>query len=187
MGTLFSPAEVDGTDERVIGEIQQIRRNLQSVLRTPKRWVGGLRRTAQAWAIQGSNTIEGYAVSDADAVAAVDRDEPLTADQPTWAEILGYRRVLTYVNNVASYSGFTIYEATLNAMHFMLLEHDLAKSPGRYRYARSTCTTAVGGRSTRDPIPPSCRRSCGTWSAASGPTREPSPWSERPWRISISR
>ncbi|MGH3347072.1 MAG: Fic family protein [Nocardioides sp.] len=99
----------------------------------PKRWNGLLRRTSTARAIQGSNTIEGYTVSDEDAVAAVDDEPPLTADAATWAEIVAYRRVLTYVLNVATEPGFTIDEAVLRSMHFMLLDHDLSKTPGRYR------------------------------------------------------
>src|SRR3546814_15684682 len=48
-------------------------------------------------------------------------------------EILAYRRVLTYVLNVATEPGFVIDEAVLRSMHFMLLDHDLTKTPGRYR------------------------------------------------------
>ena len=120
-------------DASVIAEIHDIRRSLASVLRAPKRWTGGLRRTSQARAIQGSNSIEGYTVSDEDAAAAVDDGPPLTADEQTWAEILGYRRVLTYVITMAADADFRIDESVLRSMHFMLLEHDLAKSPGRYR------------------------------------------------------
>jgi len=72
-------------------------------------------------------------VSDEDAAAAVDGEPPLTADEETWAEILGYRRVMTYVLNVATDRSFVIYESVLRSMHFMLLEHDLSKAPGRYR------------------------------------------------------
>lgn len=131
--SLFQAADLDDTDTAVIAAIRQIRTDLQSSLRAPRRWTGGLRRTTQARAIQGSNTIEGYTVTDADALAAVEDEEPLNADQRTWAEILGYRRVLTYVLNVATAPGFVIDQAVLNAMHFMLLEHDLNKNPGRYR------------------------------------------------------
>jgi hypothetical protein len=49
------------------------------------------------------------------------------------AEIVGYRRVLTYVLNVTIEPGFVIDEAVLMPMHFMLPDHDLSKSPGRYR------------------------------------------------------
>jgi Fic family protein len=132
---LFSTPNPDLMDAQVIDEIHEIRRSMAEVLRTPRRWTGGLRRTSAARAIQGSNTIEGYTVSDQDAAAALEDEPPLSADAATWAEILGYRRVLTYALNVATSPGFVIDESVLRSMHFMLLEHDLTKSPGRYREA----------------------------------------------------
>lgn len=133
MPELFATPDPDLEDQSVIGEIHEIRGSLATFLRAPKRWNGVLRRTSTARAIQGSNTIEGYTVSDEDAVAAVDDEPPLSADEATWLEILAYRRVLTYVLNVATEPGFVIDEAVLRSMHFMLLDHDLSKAPGRYR------------------------------------------------------
>jgi Fic family protein len=133
MPTLFTTPDQDLEDQRVIAEIHAFRASLADFLRVPKRWNGLLRRTTTARAIQGSNTIEGYTVSDQDAVAAVDDEPPISADEATWLEILAYRRVLTYVLNVATEPGFVIDEAVLRSMHFMLLDHDLTKAPGRYR------------------------------------------------------
>lgn len=82
---------------------------------------------------QRSNSIEGYHVSLGDAVAAVDEDEPLDADQETWVEILGYRRAMTYVQQLAHDPHFTHNEGSLRGLHFMMLGHELAKSPGLYR------------------------------------------------------
>ncbi|MCL2542795.1 MAG: Fic family protein [Nocardioidaceae bacterium] len=133
MTPLFATPDPDLEDQQVISEIHETRASLADYLRAPKRWNGLLRRTSTARAIQGSNTIEGYTVSEEDAVAAVDDEPPLSADEATWLEILAYRRVLTYVLNVATESGFVIDEAVLRSMHFMLLDHDLSKAPGRYR------------------------------------------------------
>lgn len=130
---LYTTPDLGLDDVQVIDEIQRVRTQLIQVLRAPRRWDGALRRTSTAKAIQGSNTIEGYSITDQDAVAAVDDEPPLTADEATWAEIAGYRRVLTYVLNVATQPGFVIDESVLGSMHFMLLEHDLTKMPGRYR------------------------------------------------------
>lgn len=134
MPSLFEPPELDLEDAQVIADVAEMREHLATWLRTPRRWVGGLRRTTQARAIQGSNSIEGYDVSDQDALAAVDDEEPLTADEKTWAEIIGYRRVMTYVLHMADKPGFQLDSQTLRSMHFMLLEHDLDKSPGQYRW-----------------------------------------------------
>jgi Fic family protein len=133
MTQLFTAPNLDLEDQRVISEVHAIRSSLADVLRAPRRWTGGLRRTAAARAIQGSNTIEGYTISDEDALAAVDDEPPLSADDETWAEIIGYRRVLTYVLNVATEPGFVADESVLRSMHFMLLEHALRAAPGRYR------------------------------------------------------
>jgi len=133
MTELFRTPDPDLEDRGVINEIDAMRAGLASVLRVPTRWSGSLRRTAQARAIQGSNTIEGYTVTDQDAAAAVEDERPLSADESTWAEIIGYRRVLTYVLNLATDPGFAIDEMVLRTMHFMLLEHDLSKGPGSYR------------------------------------------------------
>jgi len=133
MTSLFATPDPDLEDQQVIGEIHETRASLADYLRVPTRWNGLLRRTSTARAIQGSNTIEGYTVSEEDAVAAVDDEPPLSADDETWLEIIAYRRVLTYVLNVATEPGFVINEAVLRSMHFMLLDHDLSKTPGRYR------------------------------------------------------
>lgn len=133
MTSLFATPDPDLEDQQAIGEIHETRASLADYLRAPRRWNGLLRRTSTARAIQGSNTIEGYTVSEEDAVAAVDDEPPLSADDATWLEIIAYRRVLTYVLNVATEPGFVIDEAVLRSMHFMLLDHDLSKAPGRYR------------------------------------------------------
>ena len=133
MASLFATPDPDFEDQQVIDEIHNLRASLADFLRAPTRWNGLLRRTSTARAIQGSNTIEGYTVSDEDAVAAVDDEPSFSADEATWLEILAYRRVLTYVLNVATEPGFVIDEAVLRSMHFMLLDHDLSKTPGRYR------------------------------------------------------
>jgi hypothetical protein len=84
-------------DDDILSEIHQMRKELRHVLRTPRRWEGGLRRSALARAIQGSNSIEGYQVAEDDAAAAVDGEGPISADEKTFLEIQGYRQPLGYV------------------------------------------------------------------------------------------
>jgi Fic family protein len=144
MAIIFAPPALDARDEMVLAEIESMRRELSQVLRVPRRWQGTLRRAAQAKAIRGSNSIEGYVVSDSDAAAAVDGEPALDADQRTWAEIQGYRRVLTYVLNVATSPGFTLDENVIRSLHFMLLEHDLSQAPGNYRSGPIYVTGDVG-------------------------------------------
>ena len=117
----------------MLGEIHQMRKDLRHVLRTPRRWEGSLRRSALARNIRGSNSIEGYDVAEDDAAAAIDGEEPFSADQQTFLEIEGYRQALGYVLAMSDADYATFDTTELRAMHYMMLSHDLGKSPGRYR------------------------------------------------------
>lgn len=131
--TIFETPQPDLEDHPVIEQIHEMRSALSGYVRVPQRWTGTLRRSSTARAIQSSNSIEGYDITDQDALAAVDDEEPLTTDQRTWAEITGYRRALTYVLQMTVDREFRLDVQTLRSLHFMLLEHDHSKSPGRFR------------------------------------------------------
>ena len=130
---LYTAPPLTSEDEVVLGEIHRMRKDLRHVLRTPQRWEGGLRRSALARAIRGSNSIEGYEVAEDDAAAAIDGEDPISADEKTFLEIQGYRQALGYVLATGD-TDYAAFDATeLRAMHYMMLSHDLSKSPGRYR------------------------------------------------------
>ncbi|MCP2292906.1 Fic family protein [Nocardia amikacinitolerans] len=129
---LYTTPELDATDAAVLAGIYRRRDAMASAMRVPKRWPGLLRRNLMARAIRGSNSIEGYVVETDDAAAAVDYEEALTADERTFAEIRGYRQALGYVLTMAQGTA-AIDESTIRALHFMMLGHDLGKSPGQYR------------------------------------------------------
>ena len=131
--TIFSTPELDLEDRQVLEQIHAFRSELTDVLRVPRRWAGGLRRSMLARAIQGSNSIEGYDVKLDDAAAALDDEEALSADERTFAEIRGYRQALGYVLAMAKDADFRLDVSAVRGMHFMMLGHDLAKSPGSYR------------------------------------------------------
>jgi Fic family protein len=130
---IYTAPPLTSEDDVVLGEIHQMRRSLRHLLRTPRRWQGGLRRSALARAIQGSNSIEGYQVAEDDAAAAVDGEEPLSADEETFLEIQGYRQALGYVLALGDDAYAQFDETEIKAMHYMMLSHDHRKSPGRYR------------------------------------------------------
>lgn len=130
---IYRKPSPDLEDETVLEEIYGLRRQLADYLRTPRRWEGGLRRSMLARAIRGSNSIEGYHVEIDDAAAALDDEEPLSADQTTFTEIRGYRQALGYVLAMSADPQFTLDASAIRSMHFMMLGHDLSKSPGRYR------------------------------------------------------
>jgi Fic family protein len=131
----FHAPALTAADEQVIAEIEEFRRSLRYSLRETRRWKGQLRRNLRARAIRGSNSIEGYDVSLDDAIALLEDEEPLDADRRTSLEIIGYRNALTYVQQLAADPDFSLDESLLRGLHFMMLGHDLDKSPGTYRKA----------------------------------------------------
>lgn len=131
---LFRAPRLDGSESEVVERIESLRKTLgHQIGAIPRRWTGMLRRNAFARAIQGSNSIEGYNVSVEDAIAAAEGEEPLEADAATWAEILGYRNAMTYVLQLADDPHFAFTSGLLRSFHFMMLQHDLTKKPGRWR------------------------------------------------------
>ena len=84
-------------------------------------------------AVQGSNSIEGYNASLDDVAAAVEGEPTLDATTETQLALAGYRDAMTYVLQVAEDPDAGVDEGVIKALHFMMLKHDLAKSPGRWR------------------------------------------------------
>lgn|GEM_PF-3777092 len=70
--------KLTGEDQRVLGEIHRMRKEMRQFLRTPRRWEGGF-AARLAKAVQGSNSIEGYVVAEDDALAALDEQAQTTA------------------------------------------------------------------------------------------------------------
>lgn len=99
----------------------------------PRRWYGLLRRTTFARAVKGSNSIEGYDVALDDAIAAAEGEEPLDPKTEAWVNVAGYQVAMTYVLQLAGDTHFRYSADLLRGLHFMMLQHVLAKNPGRWR------------------------------------------------------
>ncbi len=115
---------------RAIGKMYQ---EMRYAMSSPARWEGSLRRIQFARGIRGSNSIEGYIASKEDALAVAEGEEPLDADRETALAIKGYRDAMTFVLQLAKDQNFTIADGYIRALHFMMLQHDLSKNPGKWR------------------------------------------------------
>jgi Fic family protein len=132
--SIFMPSRLTAEDEIVLGMIEKQKQLLKyHIASTPRRWNGLLRRNSMARAIQGSNSIEGYHATMDDVVAAIEDEEPMDANTETWREILGNRNALTYVLQLAEDDHFEFHAQLLRSLHFMMLQHNLKKMPGRWR------------------------------------------------------
>ncbi len=131
---LFQTPDLDDRERRVLAQIDKLRERLRYLIgESPRRWQGLLRRNTFARAIQGSNSIEGYHVSVEDAVAAVDGEEPADTTTETWHAVRGYRAAMTYVMQMADDPYFRFSPGIIKSLHFMMMEHDLTRNPGKWR------------------------------------------------------
>ncbi|MGH6932802.1 MAG: Fic family protein [Dongiaceae bacterium] len=131
---LFTAPALPEQYENVVGRIDELRQKLRhQLLNHPKRWMGVLRRQTFARAIQGSNSIEGYMVTREDAVAAIENEPPLDANDEAWMAVSGYRAAMSYILQLADDPHYVHNEGTIRSLHYMMLGYDLAKHPGRWR------------------------------------------------------
>jgi Fic family protein len=130
---LFNCAELDLTELGVIDSINKLRESLSYAVGTPRKWTGLLRRNLFARAIRGSNSIEGYQVSVDDAVAAIEGKEPMDAEYEAWQAVTGYRSAMSYVLQLSDDPYFSYSSDLLRALHYMMIQHDLSKHPGKWR------------------------------------------------------
>jgi Fic family protein len=131
---IFQPPDLTAQERAVIDRIEELKSSLgYRVSSTPKRWSGLLRRITFARAVRGSNSIEGYTVTLDDAIAAAEGEEPLDAQKEAWAAVMGYRTAMTYVLQLAGDPHFGYSADLLRSLHFMMMQYNLAKNPGRWR------------------------------------------------------
>ena len=120
--------------QRVEAATTRIRQDLRRyVVLEPRRWMGLLARMTRARALAGSNSVEGINVSDEDAIAAIDGEDPVSADRDTWRAVTGYREAMDYILQRRQSPTFRISEDVLLAVHFMICQSDLTARPGQYR------------------------------------------------------
>ncbi len=118
---------------QVVAKIDDLRQRLNHVTSNTKRWIGVLKRSTFARAIQGSNSIEGYNVTFEDAIAAIENEEPLDAKTESWEAVKGYRDAMTYILQLSGEKDFSFSEDLIKSLHFIMIKYDLTKRPGRWR------------------------------------------------------
>ena len=131
---LFTYRTLDDEEKRVEEATVRLRADLRRYVATePRRWTGLLARMTRARALARSNSIEGINVSDDDAIAAIDREDPANTDRDTWQAVVGYREAMDYILQRRQSSSLMISEDVLLAVHFMICQSDLQANPGQYR------------------------------------------------------
>jgi Fic family protein len=131
---IFHTPELPQQYREVIEKIEELRKQLRyATQQQPRRWTGLLRRSTFARAIQASNSIEGYNVTFEDAIAAVEGEDPIDEKTEAWMAVNGYRAAMSYILQLADDPFYTHNEGTIRSLHYMMIEYDLTKHPGRWR------------------------------------------------------
>jgi Fic family protein len=141
---LYTYTELDEIERRVLDRIDEMQRDLRHwVVQNPRRWTGVLARMTRARALRASNSIEDINVSQEDAVAAVDGEDPAETDRQTWRAVTGYQQAMTYILQRCRDHDFQFSVDAILAIHFMISQSDLEANPGNFRRGW------VGVRNTR--------------------------------------
>jgi len=144
---LYQTPVLPPTYIQIIENIEDCRNQLRfSISDNLNRWNGFLARMAYARAIHGSNTMEGVNATLDDALAAVDGDIPSNPQDENWLALTGHRDAMDYIIQLSKEPSFEHNEGTLLSLHFMMMKHELAKNPGRYRPGPVHVTNMSSGR-----------------------------------------
>jgi Fic family protein len=123
-------------DQRVLREIDDMRRELRHVVRdTPAKWTEGLRKFLTADAIAASNSIEGFKVSTVDVIDLMEGEHDVDVSDENQAETLAYQHMMTYIQTLHDVADFRYGKGFLNALHWMLQghHHSPRKPAGQWR------------------------------------------------------
>ena len=111
---LFTYDSLDAEEKRVEEATARIRDELRfNVVPEPPRWTGLLARMTRARALAASISVEGINVSDQDAIAAIDREDPSNTDREAWRAVTGYREAMDYILQRRQSPTFQITEEVL--------------------------------------------------------------------------
>ena len=130
---LFTYRALDRDERLVLDRVSQMRHDLRYLVQNPRRWTGLLARMTRARALRASNSIEGINVSNEDAIAAVDNEDPEDADKPTWQAVMGYQSAMDYILQRCRDPQFRFSRDVILSVHFMISQHDLKANPGNLR------------------------------------------------------
>ena len=131
---IFLPPPLADADRRVLALIEDQKQRLRLYTQNnPTRWMGSLRRSTFARALVGSNSIEGYHATVGDAIAVLQDEQTMETSEETRAVLAGYRDAMTFIIQAAADPHFEFAKQFLKSLQFMMLRHDMTKSPGQWR------------------------------------------------------
>lgn len=114
-------------------QLNSLRKELGATGGQPMRWLGPLRRSIQASAIESSTSIEGYSVSPEEAAALIDDPSLANPAEENQMAVAGYARAMDRVGVLAVDPAFRWLDRVVLDLHFDACQFQRDKSPGLWR------------------------------------------------------
>ena len=132
---IFTYYTLDRAEQRVERATAQLQAALRRYGKTDahRAWLRVFVRMTQARALVASNRVDGVRVSNEDALAAIDGEDPANTDRDAWRAAVGCRQATDYLLQRCKDPFFAITEDVLLAVHFMICQSNPSAHPGQYR------------------------------------------------------
>ena len=142
---LFATPRIKPRLQARLDELDELRAALGRELDQPVHWLGALRRSVRASAIEGSTSIEGYSVPPADAISLTSGEAAGGAgDDENRMAVACYARAMDHVGALARDPAFRWLDRVILDLHFDACYFQPDKGPGLWRSGPIGVTGADG-------------------------------------------
>jgi Fic family protein len=130
---LFATPPSSSDLARDLQELDDLRKRLTRETQAPSPWMGALRRMVRASTVAQSTGIEGFHVTDKDAVALVDGAAHASPGEVDRLAVECYARAMSHVGAMADDPSFHWVDQIILALHFDACSFQPHARPGRWR------------------------------------------------------
>jgi Fic family protein len=142
---LHATPEPDARLAERLAELDDLHRQLGREASRPSAWMGGLRRVAQALAVEGSTAIEGFSVPHDEAVAIVSGRMAADPGDDDRMAVECYAQAMEHVASMADDPSFRWIDRVILDLHFDACRFQRDMRPGRWRTGPIGVTGRDGG------------------------------------------
>ena len=130
---LYATPTPDPELQARLEELDVLRKEVGHAASRPLRWLGPLRRSIRASAIESSTSIEGYSVAPDDAIALVDDPNRADPGEENEMAVACYARAMDRVGVLAGDPAFRWLDRVILDLHFDVCYFRQDSSPGLWR------------------------------------------------------
>ncbi len=142
---IFSTPRLNRQLGQQLAKLDTLRQELGQKEGGKFRWMGTLRRLVKASAVEGSTSIEGFTVPEAEAVMLVSSGEAADSSDKNQLAVACYSRAMDHVSVLAADPSFRWLDRVILDLHFDACHFQTDANPGQWRTG-PVSVTGSGGR-----------------------------------------